>query len=524
VSSFDVRVFAIRRRPGRKAFEVRWRVAGRDRSRSFMTRALADSYRAELVCAARKGLAFAAGTGEPEAWAAPGPEPVTWYRHAVAYAQMKWPHLAPHSRASLADALATVTPLLARDTGRRPPAQLLRAALYGHAFNARRRSGAAGPDTASALAWVERASLPVSELSDPRVIRAALDGLRTCLDGSPAAANTIIRKRAVFHGALGYAVELGLLPANPIGLVRWRVSRAAVAVSPGAVASPAQVRAILAQVARIRPELAAFFGCLYYAALRPEEAVALRHDELILPVHGRGKLILTTACPRTGSTWTGTGIPHEPPGLKHRPDGAIRVVPIPPVLVRMLRRHLGEYGSTPDGRLFRGARGGMLSESVYGRAWHAARHAALSPELAATALARRPYDLRHAALSLWLNATGAPAEVAARAGNSPRVLHEVYLHCIDSKEDLVSQRIEGALDADLGSRRPSPCGKASGYTHRRHHPRPCPLCVREPVPGPAHSPRPPGPPNPQHRAQAPAATSVSAAQTASKAISAETGR
>jgi hypothetical protein len=56
VSSFDVRVFAVRRRPGRKASEVRWRVAGRrDRSRSFMTRALADSYRAELVRAARRG-------------------------------------------------------------------------------------------------------------------------------------------------------------------------------------------------------------------------------------------------------------------------------------------------------------------------------------------------------------------------------------------------------------------------------------------------------------------------------------
>ena len=54
MSSFDVRVFAIRRRPGRKTFEVRWRVAGRDRSRSFMTRALADSYRAELVRTARK--------------------------------------------------------------------------------------------------------------------------------------------------------------------------------------------------------------------------------------------------------------------------------------------------------------------------------------------------------------------------------------------------------------------------------------------------------------------------------------
>ena len=86
------------------------------------------------------------------------------------------------------------------------------------------------------------------------------------------------------------------------------------------------------------------------------------------------------------------------------------------------------YANAPNGQLFRGTCGGMLSESVQGHAWHAAHLAALSPELAATALARRPYDLRHAALSLWLNATGAPAEVAARAGNSARVLHEVYLH------------------------------------------------------------------------------------------------
>ncbi len=70
MSSFDVRVFAIRRRAGRAAFEVRWRVAGRDRSRSFMTRALADSYRAELVRAARKGAGFDPATGEPAGWAA----------------------------------------------------------------------------------------------------------------------------------------------------------------------------------------------------------------------------------------------------------------------------------------------------------------------------------------------------------------------------------------------------------------------------------------------------------------------
>jgi hypothetical protein len=73
VSSFDVRVFAIRRRPGHRVFEVRWRIAGGGKSRSFITRALADSYRAELIRAARRGLEFDLDTGEPLAWAAPAP-------------------------------------------------------------------------------------------------------------------------------------------------------------------------------------------------------------------------------------------------------------------------------------------------------------------------------------------------------------------------------------------------------------------------------------------------------------------
>ena len=86
MSSFDVHVFAIRRRPGRRVVEVRWRVAGSDKSRSFIPRALADSYRAELIRAARRGLEFDPATGEPLAWAAPAPATVTWYQHAPAYA------------------------------------------------------------------------------------------------------------------------------------------------------------------------------------------------------------------------------------------------------------------------------------------------------------------------------------------------------------------------------------------------------------------------------------------------------
>ena len=115
--------------------------------------------------------------------------------------------------------------------------------------------------------------------------------------------------------------------------MRWHAPAVTTAVNPATVASPAQVRTILAQVARLRPELAAFFGCLYYAALRQEEAVALSREDLDLPAHGHGKIILTAACPRTGTAWTSTGTPDEPRGLKHRPcapaclDGSVRVHP-----------------------------------------------------------------------------------------------------------------------------------------------------------------------------------------------------
>jgi hypothetical protein len=131
----------------------------------------------------------------------------------------------------MADALATVTPLLTKTTSRRPPARVLHAALYGYAFSPPQRSRAPDPATASALAWLERNSLPVSRLSDPQVIRAALGGLCLRLDGTPAAPNTITRKRAVFHNALSYAVELGLLPANPASTVQWHAPKAAAAVS-----------------------------------------------------------------------------------------------------------------------------------------------------------------------------------------------------------------------------------------------------------------------------------------------------
>lgn len=82
--------------------------------------------------------------------------------------------------------------------------------------------------------------------------------------------------------------------------------------------------------------MVAFFGCMYYAALRPEEAVELRPDNLAsLPDQVWGELILTSSEPRSGTWWTDSGSARQRRELKHRPRGETRPVH-PPELVALL--------------------------------------------------------------------------------------------------------------------------------------------------------------------------------------------
>ena len=55
---------------------------------------------------------------------------------------------------------------------------------------------------------------------------------------------------------------------------------------------------------------------------------------------------------------------------------AVREIPIPPELVKILRTHLEEFGAAPNGRLFRNERDGVLGAFTYSRAWEQARRLA----------------------------------------------------------------------------------------------------------------------------------------------------
>ena len=344
--------------------------------------------------------------------------------------------------------MATIPPAMLIDDRGRPNVDLLREALYGWAFNsAQRKAGLPPEHLATAVDWLKTHTLPVAALAELRHVHQVLGALTTTAKGTPASANAIKRWRATLRGVVGYAVEMGHLASNPLARVKWSPPKVAEAVDPRTVVNHDQARALLAAVGgqgRMGKHLVAFFACMYYAALRPGEVIALRARDLVLPERGWGELRLDGSNPSSGPDWTDDG-KRTRRQLKHRAKDDVRIVPCPPQLTAILHAHLKEHGTAPDGRLFAGARGGPVPDHAYGRVWQDARKEALTVDEAASPLATVPYHLRHAAVSTWLNAGLDAPQVAEWAGHSLNVLLKVYAKCIVGRGDIHRSRIEDIL-------------------------------------------------------------------------------
>jgi integrase len=471
MTTYDVRIWTIREYKGhdrktgkpRSTYRVRWEVAGKEFGKTHQTRALAESFRSKLITAQREGVAFDEATGLPEPMAREL-KTVTWYEHAIAFVDMKWPRAAAKHRKGIAEALAAITVLLVATDRGAPPERDMRRALYRWVFNTTRRTSGPPPaDLAPVIRWLEANTVKLPALNEPALVRKVLDGLTTLRSGKAAAASTVTRKRGAFYSVLRYGVELGHFDTHPMDRVSWVAPKSADTIDRQVVANPAQARALLAAVANDKPELEAFFGCMYYAAMRPEEVLHLREDEYQRPeeADGWGWFHLTGATVSVGTEWGDADSTTEDRALKHRAKNATRDVPVAPVLCAMIEKHLTAYPSGPDGRLFVSRRGpgGQYRPSVgrpipnnsYTTTWRRAREKTLTPAQLRSSLARRPYDLRHAAVSLWLNA-GVPAtQVAEWAGHSVHVLLKVYAKCIDGQEEAAKHRIQAALKVEEGT-------------------------------------------------------------------------
>ncbi|MBG0819339.1 tyrosine-type recombinase/integrase [Planomonospora sp. ID91781] len=448
-TTYDVKFWEIQRRKDRKtlSFLVRWTVDRKAKSKSFRTKGLAESFLSDLRQAAKAGEASDVTAGLPLSMlAAEQPAGPTFLEFAQTYVLSRWRTSAARTRETDVYGLLS----LVADLPNRPADGDMRELLRSHALLPVDRRPELPHALVSVLAWLQKASLPLADLQDPRVVRAALDAISVTFTGKDAAANTVRRKREVLHHLLELAVEQKELSANPLQAVKWTPPKAAATIDPRTVVNPEQARALLAAVPTVGRtrggRLHGMFACMYYAALRPEEAAGLRRQNCDIPEEGWGLLTVEKERPQANKRWTNSGETHDSRGLKHRAKDDTREIPIPPVLVAVLRAHIDRYGVAGDGGLFRTSKGRPFSSSAYSAVWQESRRRALTAEQVASPLAARPYDLRHAAVSLWLNA-GVPAtEVAKRAGHSVDVLLRVYAKCIEGQRTRANRKISEALE------------------------------------------------------------------------------
>ncbi|MFG2831142.1 tyrosine-type recombinase/integrase [Streptomyces sp. NPDC048434] len=456
--STEVRVWKVSKIASKKApYQLRWVVAGRVRHATFPTVALAESRRSELWQAMRRGEAFDTETGLPEselrAAAAKKntrPDP-SWWNFSREYMAARWCTTAAKTREGLADSLATVALAMMGEGAKAPTLEDVRFAVRWAVIPAH-KDEEPPPELQVACAWLSARSLPLSALTDPKVLRDVQYRLSFKLDDTPAARETYKRRRRGFNTAMEHAIEAGYLDENPLAKVKRTASKGEGVVDPRVLVNQAQGAQLLAAVSYVGSihrnrgrRLVGFFACQLYAAMRPAEAVGLREADCYLPEKGWGTLTLRETRPVSGKKWTDSGKRHDKRGLKAREPDADRPVPAPPLLVALLRAHIMEFGTAKDGRLFANERGDVLGTSSYWRVWQEARPIGLPPDKAVSPLGRRPYDLRHTCITNWLNAGVPVAEVARRAGNSPEVIHRRYEGCIDGHEELNNKKIEKAM-------------------------------------------------------------------------------
>ena len=213
MTSFDVQFWQIETRKGRKP-RVRWVVAGNKFGESFTTKGLAEAFRAKLITAARTGEAFSTDTGLPQSMERKLRN-ITFYQHALEFTAATWPAAAAKTRISIIESLARVIPIVTRDLHGAPDPDVLRKALRKK-LNQGEHAGELDHDETKAIAWIQRASRPVSTLEDPSVVCDVLDALALRLDGKPASPEYFSRRRRVLHKCLGYAVRKKRLAANPL--------------------------------------------------------------------------------------------------------------------------------------------------------------------------------------------------------------------------------------------------------------------------------------------------------------------
>lgn len=432
-------------------FDVRYRVDGHDFRYGFDQRGWAESFVNDLRKNFAQGWLF-----DPDARRFLDPassgdaHELTMYDHARDYLSRKWRSWQPATRPPAQRDLARACMFLVRDDAPRLSAG---ARVEADAYLRDIVLTIPAPEQLSSAEqewdqWFLRWSLPLRAITDEH-LHAFMEDVRTrTLDGKrrELAESSVARTRAVVRAAFTYARKRRLIEWDPWEPVEAPSMRDRDRVDADLVMSPAQVRQIGEACADIDSRYRAFVLVQGLCGLRPGEAIELRRRDINVEA---GNPISITA--------RGTHL-HVPerylmPGedrrrpLKGRGKRASRTIPLPQELRPVLKRHLAEHvAAKADAHMFTTPTGKPLNLSNFQRdVWTPAREAGFA-EGDPLRGARR-HDLRHAAITAWLNA-GVPLKTAqAWSGHrTVSVLLDTYLGVICGDEAVAMARFEALLN------------------------------------------------------------------------------
>jgi integrase len=255
-----------------------------------------------------------------------------------------------------------------------------------------------------------------------------------------AGVGTVLKARAMLSGVLRYAAEEGLLPGNPLSLVRPPTPEQVAAVQPLAPVTVELIRhAILnpesrlieasrnGQRKRVSYELPApgdpttwrrdalIVSLLGYTGMRPGELRALSYDHLY-----DDRIFVQYGTNPDGS--------RKP--TKNRQRRNVRLLAAPAQDLREYRMAVGRPSA--KSRILLNSDGMPWTRNDWNE-WARDRWA---PALAQAGLEKqRPYDLRHSFASLLLAERRTYKFVAGQLGHSVKVLMDTYEHLFDEYED-----------------------------------------------------------------------------------------
>ena len=249
-------------------------------------------------------------------------------------------------------------------------------------------------------------------------------------------AEAVKKTKLVLQSCLRFAVEEGLINGNPVQAVRLPRPEQRTAVP---TLGPSQIEALRALLG-VRD--AALVSVLGYVGLRAGEALALRWTDigerfLLIERSNDDGLIKSTKTGRSRSARLMAPVRADLQAWRlaaGRPDEGTFVFPKP----------TGSPWRETD--------------------WRNWRRRTFQPAAKALGLdLRRPYDLRHAAASLWLHEGRSVVEVAAWLGHSPAMCLGTYAHLIEELRDAPKVDAEQAIRAARGQDVPAvyPSGETS---------------------------------------------------------------